>query len=81
MAAAATYRFANWELGYGDFHMVPVLTTLRLITWQPRSVFVHCDVDHVSMAPGSILKKQLAAEAARQPELIKAMVELDGSSE
>ena len=31
------------------------------------------------MAPGTILKKQLAAEAARQPELIKPMVELDGS--
>ena len=53
--------------------MVPVLTTLRLISWQPRIVFVYCEVDHVSMAPGSILKKQLAAEAARQPELIKAM--------
>ena len=61
--------------------MVPVLTTLRLISWQPRTVFVYCEVDHVSMAPGSILKKQLAAEAARQPELIKAMVELDGSGE
>ncbi len=58
------YRFANWELGYGDFHLVPVLTTLRLISWQPRTVFVHCDVDHVSVAPRSILKKQLAAAHA-----------------
>ena len=22
------YRYANWELGYGDFHMVPDLSTL-----------------------------------------------------
>ena len=27
------YKFANWELGYGDFHLVPDLTTLRLATW------------------------------------------------
>ena len=24
------YRFANWERGYGDFHLVPDMQTLRL---------------------------------------------------
>ena len=24
------YKFANWESGYGDFHLVPDLNTLRL---------------------------------------------------
>ena len=27
------YRYANWELGYGDFHMVPDLSTLRIADW------------------------------------------------
>ena len=31
------YRFANWELGYGDFHLVPDMATLRCATWLPRS--------------------------------------------
>ena len=58
------YRFANWELGYGDFHLLPDLATLRLTTWQPKTAFVHCDVDHVAVAPRSILKQQIAAAAA-----------------
>src|SRR5437773_6853402 len=34
------YRFASWELGYGDFHMVPDLRTLRIASWLSRSAFV-----------------------------------------
>src|ERR671911_2146852 len=38
------YRFANWELGYGDFHLVPDMDTLRVATWLPRSALVLCDL-------------------------------------
>src|ERR1700704_3659311 len=31
------YKFANWELGYGDFHMVPDLGTLRLASWLEKT--------------------------------------------
>ena len=56
--------------------MVPVLTTLRLITWQPRTVFVHCNVDHASVAPRSILKKQVeAAEAAGYNPMVASELE------
>ena len=58
------YRFANWELGYGDFHLVPDLSTLRRLSWLDRTAFVHCDVDHVAMAPRSILKRQIDLAAA-----------------
>jgi glutamine synthetase len=63
------YRFANWELGYGDFHLVPDMSTLRLTTWLPGSALVLCDVhdtethEPVAVAPRSILRKQ--TEAAR----------------
>jgi glutamine synthetase len=59
------YEYANWELGYGDFHMVPDLETLRIASWLDRSALVLCDLhdphgdDLVSVAPRSILRKQL----------------------
>ncbi len=64
------YRFANWELGYGDFHMVPDLSTLRVATWLPRSALVLCDLHDVKthgavgVAPRSILKTQTTAARA-----------------
>ena len=60
------YRFANWELGYGDFHLVPDLATLRLASWLEKTALVICDVkdekshDLVSVAPRSILRRQVA---------------------
>lgn len=53
------YKFANWELGYGDFHMVPDLATLRRLSWLEKTAFVHCDVEDVEIAPRSILKRQI----------------------
>jgi glutamine synthetase len=61
------YKFANWELGYGDFHMVPDLNTLRLASWLDKTAFVLCDVksekthDYVAVAPRSILRRQIDA--------------------
>jgi len=58
------YQFANWQLGYGDFHLVPDLATLRRAAWLPRSAFVICDLVHtdthepISVAPRSVLKRQ-----------------------
>lgn len=60
------YSFANWELGYGDFHLVPDLSTLRTAAWLDRTAMVICDVksekthDYVDIAPRSILRAQLA---------------------
>ena len=31
------YRFANWERGYGDFHVVADLSTLRLASWLEKT--------------------------------------------
>lgn len=53
------YKFANWELGYGDFHMVPDLETLRRLSWLEKTAFVHCDLEDVEIAPRSILKRQI----------------------
>jgi glutamine synthetase len=63
------YGYANWERGYGDFHLVPDMDTLRQITWQPKTAMVICDVEdeqthaRVPFAPRSILRTQLDAAA------------------
>ena len=63
------YKFANWELGYGDFHLVPDMSTLRRASWLEKSALVLCDVhdqkthDLVSVAPRSILRRQVDAAA------------------
>ncbi|PWJ59406.1 glutamine synthetase [Dyadobacter jejuensis] len=67
------YTYANWELGYGDFHMVPDLSTLRLADWLDKTAMVLCDLvdekKHTldAVAPRSILKKQL--EVLKQDDL------------
>jgi len=61
------YRYANWELGYGDFHLVPDLQTLRVASWLDGTALVLCDIEdekshsQVSVAPRSILRRQLDA--------------------
>lgn len=61
------YRFANWELGYGDFHLVPDLATLREAAWLDKTALVLCDVVNdkthglVPEAPRSILRAQVEA--------------------
>ena len=37
------YTFANWELGFGDFHLVPDLATLSIASWLEKTAMVHCD--------------------------------------
>ncbi len=65
------YAFANWERGYGDFHLVPDLNTLRVAAWLERTAMVLCDVHNekshepVSVAPRAILRRQLDQAAAQ----------------
>lgn len=62
------YRYANWESGYGDFHCVPDLKTLRICTWLDRTAIVICDLEGevghapaapVEIAPRTMLRRQL----------------------
>lgn len=70
MAPVPGYRFTNWDKGYGDFHLVPDLASLRMASWLDKSAFVLCDVrnekthDYISVAPRSILRAQVDAARA-----------------
>ena len=65
MEPVSGYGFSNWNTGYWDFHLVPDMSTLRVLTWQEKTAFVLCEVqndaDHqlVPQAPRSILSKQI----------------------
>jgi len=64
------FEFANWQGGYGDFHLVPDPTTLRPAAWADRTALILCDVesneshDLVPVAPRSILRQQVERLAA-----------------
>jgi glutamine synthetase len=64
------YSFANWERGYGDVHLKPDLTTLRVASWLEKTALVICDVhgagshDLLPIAPRSVLRAQVDAAAA-----------------
>jgi glutamine synthetase len=72
------YRFANWERGYGDFHLVPDLETLRVASWLEKTALVLCDVEDerahqlIAVAPRSILHRQLAAAATSGYQVMAA---------
>lgn len=59
------YASASWHDGYGDYHMIPDLTTLRRVPWLPGTAMVLCDIldpdDHAPVAhsPRQMLKDQL----------------------
>ncbi len=64
------YQFTSWASGYGDFRLIPDLTTLRLASWLEKTAIVLCDVFNeeadvpIAVAPRNILKQQLATAAA-----------------
>jgi glutamine synthetase len=64
------YQITSWETGYGDFHAVPDLSTLRRAAWLDKTAIVLCDLqsdkDHapVEVAPRRMLQRQLEAAAS-----------------
>jgi glutamine synthetase len=64
------YEMANWEQGYGDFGIVPDLTTLRKIPWLDRTALVLCDVVNHDGSPVVASPRQvLIAQYERAREL------------
>jgi glutamine synthetase len=44
------FEYASWETGYGDFKMIPDMSTMRLVPWLEKTAMVICDVadEHTS---------------------------------
>jgi len=82
MEPVAGYEFANWERGYGDVHLLPDPSTLRVASWLDRTAMIGCDVaargseELLELAPRSVLKRQ-AARAAGAGFRVEAASELE----
>jgi glutamine synthetase len=64
MNTVAGYAMSSWEQGYGDFAMVPDLTTLRRVPWQRGTAMLLGDLawldgSPVVASPRQILRRQL----------------------
>lgn len=70
MAPVPGYRFASWDEGYGDVHLVPDPATLRRADWLDGTALVLCDVHDrrthtpVAVAPRTILREQVRRAAS-----------------
>jgi glutamine synthetase len=69
MNTVGGYAMSSWELGYGDFAMVPDLSTLRRVPWLPGTALLLADLtwldgSPVPASPRQILKRQLDRLAA-----------------
>ncbi len=72
------YAMSSWDRGYGDFVLVPDMTTLRRLPWQPGSVLVTADLTWLDGAPVVASPRQiLAAQTARLAE--RGLVALAGT--
>ncbi|MFY0689819.1 MAG: glutamine synthetase [Cyclobacteriaceae bacterium] len=67
MEPVSGYDFANWELGYGDFHLVPDLASMRRADWLEKTALVICQIvnekthDLTVESPRNMLINQVAA--------------------
>src|SRR3954463_14726644 len=64
------YAISSWERGYGDFEMVPDLSTMRLVPWHEATALCLADVRWadgrpVAPSPRQVLKRQLERLAER----------------
>lgn len=64
MATVGGYAMSSWERGYGDFVMLPDLSTLREMAWEPASVLCLADLtwsdgSTVLASPRQVLRAQL----------------------
>ncbi|MBI3648697.1 MAG: glutamine synthetase [Actinobacteria bacterium] len=76
------YEYASWDTGYGDFRMIPDLSTLRICPWLEKTAMVICDItdeeagDPVQVSPRQILKRQIE-RAAQKGLVVKTGSELE----
>jgi glutamine synthetase len=64
------YAMSSWERGYGDFALVPDLSTLRPVPWLEATALVMCDLrwedgSDVAASPRQVLRGQLERLAER----------------
>src|SRR3954451_15076553 len=85
MNTVAGYAMSSWERGYGDFEMVPDLSTLRPIPWHEKTALCLADLrwgseEPVAASPRQILRAQLERLQERGREALAAPSSSSSSS-
>lgn len=60
--------YTNWETGFPDIKLVPDLSTLRLIPWEPRTASVICDMRALSGEPLALSPRDLLRGAVEKAD-------------
>src|SRR5246127_1404143 len=72
------YAMSSWERGYGDFVLVPDMSTLRRVPWQEATAMVIADLTWLDGTPVTASPRQiLQAQTARLAE--RGLVALAGT--
>src|SRR4249920_991165 len=72
------YAMSSWDRGYGDFVLVPDMSTLRQVPWQQATVMVTADLTWLDGAPVAASPRQiLKAQTDRLAE--RGLVALAGT--
>src|SRR6266849_7451265 len=72
------YAMSSWESGYGDFVLVPDMSTLRRVPWHEATAMLLADLTWLDGAPVVASPRQiLAAQTARLAE--RGLVALAGT--
>jgi glutamine synthetase len=71
------YKFANWDLGYGDMLARPDYATARPLPWLPGTALVIADLSDeegvpVAVSPRQILRRQIERAAERGFRVLSA---------
>src|SRR3954468_5432035 len=77
MNTVAGYAMSSWERGYGDFELVPDLSTLRILPWHEKTALCLADLrwgseEPVVASPRQILRRQLERLSERGLEAFAA---------
>ena len=70
MNTVGGYEMSSWERGYGDFELVPDLSTLRVVPWHEKTALCLADLrwgseEPVVASPRQVLRAQLDRLAER----------------
>ncbi len=77
MNTVSGYEMSSWDRGYGDFEMVPDLSTLRRVPWYEKTALCLADLrwgteEPVVASPRQILRRQLERLSERGLEAFAA---------
>ena len=82
--------YTSWETGYPDIKLMPDLSTLRLVPWEPRVAAVFCDMEAQDGKPLALSSRHILRAASGKAQdmgfLVKAACEyefylVDGTAE